>query len=698
MSFRRFGILGMLAVLPVVAQVYNPPTEAPRLRHGLARDVRVRPDGSMTSTNWSGYIVSGAAGSVTDAKGSWIVPAIPCSGSESTYSSFWVGIDGSSSGGTLEQIGTSSECDSGTANYYAWYEFLPQDPVGVEITGLTVSPGDVISAEVSYSRGQFTVTITDVTTGVTAPAIPPTTVAGAARSSAEWIAEDPATKDGIILPLANFGLASYGIDNTGVVSTCNATVGTKSGAIGNLPRVSAIKMVSSLNGNTEAVPTPLSPDGSSFSVTGQPFTTLWSFDETNGLKPNNAPLVEGMDGSLYGTTSGWTATDGTIFKITTGGTPSVLHSFIGTDGSAPEAGLALASDGNFYGTTYGGGSLGDGTVFEITPEGTLNPLHVFSGPDGKNPFGTLTQGTNGEFYGTTEEDGAGWGTIFKVSAAGSLTTLYSFTNTTDGGNPQTSLVYATDGNFYGTASSGGANGGGTIFRITPGGKLTTIYGFSGGTDGSNPNGLMQATNGNFYGTTQAGANGYGTVFRLTSKGAFTTLHTFLNSTDGATPESGLVQATDGNLYGTTVTGGSGGGGTLFEFATRSALLTTLYSFSGPDGANPAGALAQATDGNLYGTTYVGGAGYGTVFKLNIGLGPFIETLPASDKVGKPVKILGTNLLGATSVAFNGKAAAFTVVSNTEISTKVPTGATTGKVKVITPGGTLLSNVSFRVTK
>jgi uncharacterized repeat protein (TIGR03803 family) len=147
-------------------------------------------------------------------------------------------------------------------------------------------------------------------------------------------------------------------------------------------------------------------------------------------------------------------------------------------------------------------------------------------------------------------------------------------------------------------------------------------------------------------------------------------------------------------------GGTNGSGTIFKI-TLSGTLTTLYNFcsqSGcPDGQYPAAGLVQDTDGNLYGTTADGGAnGDGTVYSLSIGLAPFVETLPTSGKVGAAVKILGTNLTGATSVSFNGKAAAFTVVSSSEIAATVPTGATAGDVQVVTSSGTCVSNVSFRV--
>jgi len=274
------------------------------------------------------------------------------------------------------------------------------------------------------------------------------------------------------------------------------------------------------------------------------------------------------------------------------------------------------------------------------------------------------------------------------------------------------VVQATDGNFYGTAESGGANGAGTVFKITPSGTFTLLHTFcskSGCKDGGIPYaGLVQATDGNLYGTTIAGGancvsdGGCGTVFKIAPSGTLTTLHRF-DGTDGASPYARLVQATDGNLYGTTDFGGAncvsdGGCGTVLKI-TPKGKLTTLHSFDGKDGDDPYAGLVQYTDGNLYGTTATGGSyGRGTVFSLSVGLGPFVETQPTSGKVGTAVKILGTDLTGASSVTFNGTAARFTVVSKSEIKTTVPAGATTGTVEVTTPNGTLKSNVVFRVTK
>jgi uncharacterized repeat protein (TIGR03803 family) len=455
----------------------------------------------------------------------------------------------------------------------------------------------------------------------------------------------------------------------------------------------------------------------------QTFKSLVSFNGADGAYPYYGSLVQGLDGNFYGTTLNGGANDyGTVFKISPGGTLTTLYSFCSkkdcTDGSWPGAGLVLATDGNFYGTTWLGGayaygpkcsSYGCGTVFKITPGGTLTTLHNFDGINGASPIAGLVQATDGNFYGTTTGGGVYYGgTVFKITPGGTLTTLHSFSGTC-GSSPIAGLVQATDGDLYGTTENGGAYSyWGTVFKITPGGMLTTLHSFD-GTDGGIPiAGLVQATDGNFYGTTEeAGVSsgcqaagigdGCGTVFRITPGGTLTTLHAF-DFTDGLNPSGVLVQATDGNFYGTTANDGGTVGGTVFKI-TPSGTLTTLHSFDYTDGARPYAGLVQATDGNFYGTTNAAGGAnsYGTVFSLAVGLGPFVKSLPTSGEVGAAVIILGTDLTGATSVTFDGTAAAFTVVSSSEITTTVPSGAATGNVQVTTPKGTLISNVNFRVT-
>ncbi len=444
----------------------------------------------------------------------------------------------------------------------------------------------------------------------------------------------------------------------------------------------------------------------------QIFTTLQSFDSTDGADPEAAP-VQGFNGNLYGTTQqGGAHSAGTVFEITPGGTLTTLYSFcsigVCTDGDDPVAGLVQGTSGDLYGTTPGGGIHGAGTVFKITASGTLTTLYSFCSAsgctDGRHPITGLVQAANGDFYGTTELDGAkGGGTVFKITPSGTLTTLYSFcslSNCADGEGAW-GLVQASNGRFYGTTVGGGENNDGTVFKMTPGGTLTTLHSFD-STDGAEPlAGLVQAANGDFYGTTYiGGAYSEGTVFKMTPGGTLTTLYSFCSQSgcpDGADPYDGLVQGTDGNFYGTTYAGGANFYGTVFEITSGGA-LTTLHSFDYTDGEETHAGLFQGTNGDLYGTTYAGGADFnGTVFSLSVpSLSPFVETLPTSGKVGAAVKILGSNLTGTTSVSFNGTAAAFTVVSSSLITTTVPTGATTGSVRVRTPSGTLKSNKSFIV--
>ena len=369
----------------------------------------------------------------------------------------------------------------------------------------------------------------------------------------------------------------------------------------------------------------------------QVLTTLHSFDGSDG-ESLYAGLIQATDGNFYGTTGqGGAYYNGSVFKITPSGTLTTLYSFCSqtncVDGSGPLAGLVQASNGNFYGTTEFGGTSGNcsngcGTIFRITPSGTLTVFHSFDNADGATPFAGLMQAADGNFYGTTYGGGVdGYGTVFKITPSGTLTTLHGFRGP-DGNRPVAGLIQATDGNFYGTTLVGGAYGAfgyGTVFKLTPSGTLTTLYSFCtqpGCADGWNPHaGVIQATDGDFYGTTDgAGAYGDGTVFKITPNGTLTTVHSF-DGTDGASSWAGLVQATDGNFYGTTSTGGTYndycryGCGTVFKI-TPSGTLTTLHSFNYADGYMPLAGLVQATDGNFYGTTYGGGSyGAGAVFRL-----------------------------------------------------------------------------------
>ena len=451
------------------------------------------------------------------------------------------------------------------------------------------------------------------------------------------------------------------------------------------------------------------------------FTTLLSF--TAAEQNPAAALIQATDGNFYGTTAnGGHYGHGTVFKITPGGTLTRVYSFGNNGGAYPTGALVQSANGNFYGTTLrsGGDGAFPGTVFRMTPGGVLTVLHYFCGQpncsDGFYPYAGLMLGSDGDFYGATQGGGAitpncyYWcGTVFKITAGGTLTTLHSFDGT-DGADPDAGLIPVPDGgNYYGTTSGHSAaipystcpSSCGTVFRITPAGALIVVHSFD-GTDGSNPTAeLVHGSDGNFYGTTSTGGassnctGGCGTVFKITPGGILTTLHSFDGSAgDGSSPQAGLVQGTDGNFYGTT----SGGNGTIFRI-TPTGNITTLYNFDAGEGSSPMGALLQGTDGNFYGTTYWGGAyNYGTIFKLSVGLGPFVTSQTYSGKEGANVIILGNNLTGATGVSFSGTAATtFTVVSASEITATVPAGATTGKIQVTTPGGTLTSNKPFYVT-
>ena len=328
------------------------------------------------------------------------------------------------------------------------------------------------------------------------------------------------------------------------------------------------------------------------SSSAQTLTTIYDFCSQTGCADGGSPfggLVQGSDGNFYGTASNWNlAGYGTVYKLTASGTFTVLHTFTGeSDGAAPYAGLVKASDGNFYGvTTIGGDPHSNcGTVYKVTASGTLTTLYAFAGHpnDGCQPYGPLVQATDGNFYGTTNYGGTSnncgtfaCGTVFKITTGGTETILHSFCTQSgcpDGSSPQAGLVQGSDGNLYGaTFYNGVANGSGTVFKITTSGTLTTLHSFN-GTDGADPSGtLVQASDGNFYGTTFAGANGGGTVFKMTSSGTLTTLYNFCSQPRCA------------------------------------------------DGSAPQAGLVQASDGNFYGTTSAGGTGgggdlFGTIFAI-----------------------------------------------------------------------------------
>ena len=303
-----------------------------------------------------------------------------------------------------------------------------------------------------------------------------------------------------------------------------------------------------------------------------------------------------------------------------------LVAFDIANGAEPNA-LVISRGGELYGTTQYGGSNGSGTVFKVTRAGALRTIYDFcqlpNCADGQSPNTGLTFGRDGNLYGVTSGGGStDDGTFFKISREGKLTTLYNFCslpNCADGGGPRAGLTLARNGTFYGITFVGGAQGLGTIFNITTSGILTTVYSFCPsspcliGQEVGRP--LTVVNDGNLYGTaTIGGAYGCGTVFQLTPEGQLRTVHTF-DYSDGCNPVGGLLQASDGNLYGTT-TGITIGNGTIFSIS-KGNKFKTLYRFNFSIGANPMGTLIQGKNGSLFGTTYSGGRyGSGTVFEFS----------------------------------------------------------------------------------
>jgi uncharacterized repeat protein (TIGR03803 family) len=241
----------------------------------------------------------------------------------------------------------------------------------------------------------------------------------------------------------------------------------------------------------------------------------------DGCGPSDRLLLA-ANGNFYGTTfTGGYPGVGVIFEITPTGTLTTLNTFLGPPGGdSPWAPLVQGIDGNLYGTSVAGGTYTTGAVYKMTLSGALTILYSFQGTGFLGgPYGPLALGANLEYYGTTSSGGPAYaGTIFKITPSGTFTNLYNFTGGADQGCPLSGLVQANNGNLYGTASAVCESSGdaGTIFQVTPGGAFTTLYTFSGINGEANPiAGLLQATDGNFYGTTTQSYNGPpGTVFRL----------------------------------------------------------------------------------------------------------------------------------------------------------------------------------------
>lgn len=388
------------------------------------------------------------------------------------------------------------------------------------------------------------------------------------------------------------------------------------------------------------------------------FTVLFAFPTGGDTGALPAGITRGRDGNFYGTTSsGGAYNKGTVFKMTPDGQVTTLHSFSGAgpDGDEPHAELIEGEDGVFYGTTVAGGSNNPvtlGTVFKITSQGAYTPMHSFGGnPEGAHPWAPLVRATDGNFYGTTKEGGThNFGSVYKITPDGVITTLYSFSGNDDGSAPVAALVQGGDGNLYGvTASnnnlgnSGDYVGPGSIFRISTAGAFAVLRKFVNGEAAPVLAALAVGSDGNLYGTTNASYSNApsGTpevFFRLDLNGNMTALYTFTPD-GGYLPANQLLLGSDGNFYGTTASGGSGGGdagGSVYRI-TPSGGFTELYGFRyiSNDGGVPSGRLARADDGTLYGVMHIGGTNSnGTVFRLT-GAGGIPTPTPGTTPTATP---------------------------------------------------------------
>jgi len=424
-------------------------------------------------------------------------------------------------------------------------------------------------------------------------------------------------------------------------------------------------------------------------VSAQSYHDLYEFG-ASGCCPSPSLMAEGRDGNVYGTTStGGTASKGTVFKMSLSGVLTTIYNFDGTHGTNPVGGLVLGTDGNFYGTAENGGANGYGNIFQITPAGVLTVIYDFKGTaDGGYPISPLVIGSDGFFYGTSYPYYA-----YKVSAGGEFHSLTRVPGITAG-----PLLQAADGSFYGVTEFQGTNGGGTVYRVS-GTTCTTLYNFVEATGAFPIGGLVEGADGNLYGTTTGGGpGGAGVIYRITPKGAYSVVVYFDNvhTLNGYEADAGLIAGADGLLYGATVWGGKYGYGVIFSMTTD-GVYNVLYSFNAPSGAGAYATPMQHNSGKIYGTTTRGGgAGKGVLYSFSDGLDSFAELVLSRGPVGRSVGIIGRDLNTTSSVEFNGTPASFHVVSSTYLTATVPSGET-GFVRVDTALGALVSEKVFRVT-
>ncbi len=447
-------------------------------------------------------------------------------------------------------------------------------------------------------------------------------------------------------------------------------------------------------------------DGTVFKMTpAGALTTLVSFNGANGNGPR-AGLVQGSDGNFYGTTQGGgSSDDGTVFKMTSAGVLTSLVSFTGANGAYPYSSLVQGSDGNFYGTTSGGGSNDDGTVFTLNSTGgvwTLTTLVSFNGAIGSLSEAALVQGSDGNYYGTTQGGGVNAeGTIFMMTPTGVLTTLV------DGAGSGTALVQGSNGNFYGTTYTGGSSNAGTVFQMTPAGVLTTLVSFDGANGGYPQAALVQGSDGNFYGAV-------GLVFQLIipqatapvfspAASTYTSIQTVTitsatngtsirYTTDGSTPTE-----TSGTLYSGPVSIGTTA--TLKAIAyengcTDSAVTSGTYTINLPPAAAPTFSPPAGTYMNEQMVTITSATSGTSIIYTTDGTMPIEAngTVINGTLYGTPVPIITTTTT-LNAIAFETGYADSPVTSGIYTITNPPPSAPVFSP----PGGTYVGAQSVTIT-
>jgi uncharacterized repeat protein (TIGR03803 family) len=465
------------------------------------------------------------------------------------------------------------------------------------------------------------------------------------------------------------------------------------------------------------------------------------FNFPSGWSSCFSGLTRGNDGNFYGTCFTTPTGNGSIFQLTPAGAFTDKYDFTGVNGDTePVFGPMQASDGNFYGTT-GYYPFSCGNIYKLTSAGVYTNLHTFTGSD-CGPASSLFQASDGNLYGTlyscalTSSEGC----VYKITTAGVFKEIYGF-STSAGFNPCSGVIQGKNGKLYGATNQGAANSSGSIYSLTTAGVYTDLHDFDSTTDGAcsynigrTTVNLLQVTDGSFYGVNSAGGSYGGSIYKLTSANVFTAFLFPSTDADGNSPVSTLIQNTNGLVYGTTSAGGPSTcsppcQGAFFSVATGDAPFVSLeptqtagfvgakvgvfgQGFSSSSVVKFGGVAAKTV--TLSGTTYLTatvpvGAKTGAVtvttgsttltspqtFKVKPKITSFT---PSSGSAGTPVTLNGTGLTFATAVKFGTVTTTFTVVSDSEVTTVVPSGLAAGTVtiSITSPGGTANSPTKFTV--